>query len=413
MSRRTILMSTITVASLFLAACGGSGFDGGESGADSTAASSEEGSVNVLIAASGDAEAKAVKDAVQVWSDDTGTPATVDVASDLVQQLAQGFAGGTPPDVFYTSSDQFVGYAQNGSLEPYGDDLSNKSDFYDSLRDAFTYDNKLYCAPKDFSTLALVINRQMWQDAGLTEADYPTTWSELDEIARKLTNDDHVGLSFGPEYQRIGVFFAQAGGGLERDGKAIVNAPENTEALNQVISMMNDGSLKLSNQIGAGWGGEAFGKQLAAMVIEGNWITGALKNDFPDLEYDVVPLPAGPAGKGTLQYTNCWGIASDSKSKDSARNLVEFLTSTEQQMKFADAFGVMPSVKSAADEWKEKNPTMVAFLEGADYAQYLPTRPGTTDVISDLNAKFEQLPNLDVQTTLDQAQLDLEAVLND
>lgn len=404
-------MASVAAASLLLAACGGSGFDEDSSSTGSGQKNGEADSINVLIAASGDAEATAVKEAVKAWSEGSGTTATVDVASDLVQQLAQGFAGGTPPDVFYTSSDQFVGYAQNGSLEAYGDELGNKDDFYESLRDAFTYEDKFYCAPKDFSTLALVINRQMWQEAGLTEADYPKTWSELDEVAEKLTTDEHVGLSFGPEYQRIGVFFAQAGGALEQDGQAVVNSPENQEALEHVIAMMESGSTKLSNQIGAGWGGEAFGKQLAAMVIEGNWITGALKNDFPDVEYDIVPLPAGPGGKGTLQYTNCWGIAADSNAKDNARQLVEFLTSTEQQMKFADAFGVMPSVKSAADEWMEKNPTMVAFLEGADYAQYLPTQPGTTDVISELNAKFEQLPNLDVQATLDQAQTDLEAIL--
>ena len=48
-----------------------------------------------------------------------------------------------------------------------------------------------------------------------------------------------------------------------------------------------------------GWGGEAFGKQLAAMTIEGNWIAGGMK-DYPDVKYKVVELPAGPAGKGTL-----------------------------------------------------------------------------------------------------------------
>src|SRR5690606_40176759 len=57
--------------------------------------------------------------------------------------------------------------------------------------------------------------------------------------------------------------------------------------------------------VGAGWGGEAFGTGAAAMTIEGNWIVGALRNDFPDTPYRVVELPAGPAGKGTLQFTNC------------------------------------------------------------------------------------------------------------
>ena len=106
--------------------------------------------------------------------------AEVVVASDLAQQLSQGFASNNPPDVFYVSTDQLAGYVGNGSLYAYGDDLSNADDFYPTLVDAFTVDDKFYCAPKDFSTLGLVINQKLWKDAGLTDADVPTTWDDLD-----------------------------------------------------------------------------------------------------------------------------------------------------------------------------------------------------------------------------------------
>ena len=59
--------------------------------------------------------------------------------------------------------------------------------------------------------------------------------------------------------------------------------------------MLNDGELKYAKDLGAGWGGEAFGKGLAAMTIEGNWITGAMQADFPNIKYKVVELPKGPA----------------------------------------------------------------------------------------------------------------------
>ena len=77
-----------------------------------------------------------------------------------------------------------------------------------------------------------------------------------------------------------------------------------------------------SSDVGAGWGGEAFGKELGAMTIEGNWITGAMQNDFPDVDYQVVALPAGTE-EATIQYTNCWGVAADSDNVDGAVSLVE------------------------------------------------------------------------------------------
>ena len=94
--------------------------------------------------------------------------------------------------------------------------------------------------------------------------------------------------------------------------------------------------------VGAGWGGEAFGKQLGAMTIEGNWITGAMTADYPDVKYKVVELPAGPAGKGTLQFTNCWGMAADSPNQKAALDLVEYLTSDRP------AAGVLEGVRPDA-----------------------------------------------------------------
>lgn len=409
--RRLGLASFGVAAAMLLAACGGSGFEDEGSG---DADQKSDAPISVLIGSSGDAETKAVQDAVKAWSDESGVKAEVQVASDLNQQLAQGFAGGKPADVFYLSTDQLASYASNGSLEPYAGELENADAFFPALKDAFTYDSQFWCAPKDFSTLALVINTKLWKQAGLTDADIPTDWDGLRSAAEKLTKGDRVGLVFGPEYQRVGAFFEQNGGGLTNDEgtEATVNSPENVEALTFVQQMMKDGIAAYSSDVGAGWGGEAFGKGLGAMTIEGNWIVGAMTNDFPDVDYQVVKLPAGPAGEGTLQYTNCWGIAAESDNIDGAVSLVEHLTSPDQQLAFAKAFGVMPSVEEAAAEWKQQYPDMAAFIDSADFAANLPTQEGATDVISELNAQLATLTSSDPQQILDGVQKDMEAVVS-
>lgn len=409
--RRLALLSVSAAATLTLAACGGSGFEDSESG---QAEQSSDGPITVLIGSSGDAETAAVEEAVAAWSQESGVDAKVQVASDLNQQLAQGFAGGKPADVFYLSTDQLASYASNGSLEPYAADLSNADAFFPALQEAFTYDDEFWCAPKDFSTLALVINSQAWQDAGLTDEDVPTTWDELRAVAEQLTTKDRVGLVFGPEYQRLGAFVEQNGGGLTNDEgtEATVDSEENVEALEFVQQMMADGTAAYSSDVGAGWGGEAFGKELGAMTIEGNWIEGAMRNDFPDVDYRVVELPEGPAGPGTLQYTNCWGIAADSDNVEGSVSLVEHLTTAEQQLAFAEAFGVMPSVEDAAGEWKEQYPDLAAFIDGADYAANLPAHEGAADVIADLNAQLASLKDGDPQQILDGVQQNMEAVVS-
>lgn len=269
---------------------------------------------------------------------------------------------------------------------------------------------KFYCAPKDFSTLALVINQDLWKKAGLTDADHPKTWEDLATVGKKLTKGKVKGLTFGPEIQRVGVFLAQNGGGLETDGKATANSEANVEALTWVKQAMADGWAAYSSDLGSGWGGEAFGKQQAAMVIEGNWITGALEGDFSDVDYTVVELPEGKT-KGTLQYTNCWGVTAKGDNIGGAVDLVEYLTTTEQQLAFAKAFGVIPSRKSAKEQWTKDNPAMVPFINGADYAQNLPAEVGALEVIKDMNAQLGQLKTKEPEAILDGAQSNLEAIV--
>lgn len=417
--RRTAMFALAAAGALTLAACGGgSGFDdettggGGDTGAGDAGGDNGE-ALTVLIGSSGDAETQAVQAAAAAWSAESGTDVEVVAATDLAQELSQGFSANDPPDVFYLGSDTFASYASNGSLLPYVDQLDNADDFYPVLLQSFTYEDTAYCAPKDFSTLALVINTDAWETAGLTDDDIPTTWEDLSAVAQTLTTDSQVGLSFGAEWQRIGTFMAQAGGALtSADGmQATVDTPENLEALEYVQQMLVDGTLAYPGDINAGWGGEALGLGAAAMVIEGNWIVGAMTNNYPDVNYRVVELPAGPGGQGTLQFTNCWGVAADGANTGGAVDLVSFLTSGEQQMAFATAFGVMPSVQSVSAEWTAQFPEQEAFLAGADYAQGGPTAQGANDVISDFNSQLQGLKGADPQAILTSVQANLEAVL--
>ncbi len=414
--RRTVAATALGAAGvLALTACGGSGFDDGGSDDASGGSGDSDGAISILIGSSGDAETDAVKAAVQAWSDDSGVDATVQVASDLTQELSQGFASGEPADVFYVSADAFQAYAANGSLYPYGDQLAAADDLYPSLTEQFTYDDQLYCAPKDFSTLALIINNTAWTAAGLTDADIPTTWDQLSDVAAKLTTGDQTGLAFSGEYARVGAFLTQAGGTMvSADGTtATVDSDENVAGLTYVKDLLSSGNAAYASTLGAGWGGEAFGTGKAAMTIEGNWITGALTNDYPDLDYRVVELPAGPGGQGTLQFTNCWGIATDSDDQDSAVDLVEYLTSADQQLAFAEAFGPMPSVQSAADGWKALYPEMTAFIDSAAFAQNVVNAQGAGDVITDFNAQLEGLATGDPAAILGSVQTNLQAVLDE
>ncbi len=407
--RRGGLALAATALVLASAACGSS-FNSSKSAPQKTAGPAN---LQVLIASSGDAETKAVTDAAAAFASSSGNKVTVTPAQDIAQQLGQAFAGGTPPDVFYVDASRFADYASVGALYSYGSKVPDANDFYQSLRNAFTYKGQLYCIPKDFSTLALEINTDLWAKAHLTDADIPTTWDQLMTVSKKLKTAGITPLATADTRDRLGAFMVENGGWLvNKDGtQATADSSQNVQALTFVQSMLKQGLAVYPKQVDAGWGGEAFGKGKTAMAMEGNWIRGAMQTDYPKIKYEVKPLPAGPAGQGTLSFTQCWGISAKSQYKEQAVKFVEAMVAKDQQLSFAKAFGVMPSRQSAKDQYLQQFPGDASFIDGAQYAQGPVNSPKVASVLSDFDSQLGGLSTGSPQAILQRLQNNLSTAL--
>ncbi|MGF1662807.1 MAG: extracellular solute-binding protein [Kineosporiaceae bacterium] len=387
---------------LVLAACGG----GGDEPAEEAGGGATTGvTIDVLIAASEDAEREFAEESAELWSEETGNTANIRVAQDIQQDLQQGFAGGEPPDAFYVDANNFADLAEAGNLAPYGDQIEDADDFYESLRDTFTYEEQLYCIPKDFSTLALQINNEAWEAAGLTDDDIPTTWEELETVAAALTTGNQVGMTFTQDdpRNRLGAFLIQAGGWwVNEDGtEPTANTPENVEALTFIKGLLESGSAAYPAALDAGWGGEAFGTGRTAMAMEGPWIRGAMRTDYPDLDYRVIELPEGPAGQGTLIFTQCWGVAADSDTQAAAVDFIRFITTEERQLAAAEGFGVIPSRESAREGYLDLFPDNEAFINGAEYGRGPIIATGLQPVLLDLDTQLQNLATGDPEQILE------------
>ncbi len=407
MRHRSLSMTSLAIAvtAVFLAAgCGSNGTAKQQAG---------PADLKILIASSGDAETKAVTSAAAAWASSSGNKATVTPAQDIAQQLGQAFAGSNPPDVFYVDAARFADYASVGALYPYASQVKDVDDFYPTLRQSFTYKDQLYCLPKDFSTIAMEINTDLWTKAGLTTADVPTTWSQLTTVAQKIKAKGITPIAIGDTRDRVGAFMVESGGWItNKDGtQATANTPANVAALTYVKSLLAGGLAQYPKQLDAGWAGEAFGKGKVAMTFEGNWIQGAMQSDYPNIKYSVNAMPTGPAGPGTLEFTQCWGIAAKSKFKAQAVQFVEAMTSVNQQLSFAKAFGVMPSRQSAKDQYTSANATDKAFIDGAAYGQGPVNAPKMDSVLADFDTGIQGLKTGDPAAILQRLQTNAQAAL--
>jgi multiple sugar transport system substrate-binding protein len=362
-----------------------------------------------MFGSSGTAETNAVNAAAAAFTKQSGIKVKVIAASNLDQQLAQGFAAGHPPDVFYLDPGSFQNYAKDNALYPYAQSLPNASEFYPALRAAFTYKGQFICAPKDASTLALYINTTDWSQAGLTSADIPKNWSQLQAVAKKLTTGGRVGLVLDDSHSELDEFLYQNGGTVVGSrGTVHLDSSQNVAALTFLKQMLNEGVLAFPPTLSSGWSGQAFGENKAAMDIVGNWMVGSLQTDYPNIHYQVATIPAGPAGTAaTLSFTNCWGIPRSSGNIAGAVDFVKFLTTPKQQMTFSKAFGVIPSLETLRSQWQSTFPSLAVHTRELAYAHPDIALPGDTQALAAFDSALAQLATSSPATILQNAQTNL------
>ncbi|HEY7625170.1 MAG TPA: ABC transporter substrate-binding protein [Candidatus Limnocylindria bacterium] len=312
------------------------------------------------------------------------------IAQDYETVLKTNLAAGTEADVFYADIFWVDSVMKTGKLLALDDYMSKngvqKSDYVSSLLNAFTYNGKVYGIPKDFNTLGLVYNKDLFKAAGVAEPTNDWTWDQLKDAAKKLTSGSVVGLSLPADAARFVPFLWQAGGDLANinndKGQAAVDFYTGFEA--------KDGTSKLPSELGMGWAGEAFEKGKAAMVFEGGWLPADLNNNFKNVNYGVVQMPKGSAGKSNLIFTVSYSVSAKTKNPDAAFALVKYLTGKENQSKILKAGFALPTQQSLASEIT--NPNSKAIFDGAPYGKPFNYASANTGKVNDeINKALESI----------------------
>jgi multiple sugar transport system substrate-binding protein len=260
------------------------------------------------------------------------------IPADFQTKLKAAMAGGTAPDVFYVDTQLMSAFGPTNQLLPLDDLMKeggvSRSDFVPSLLSLFTLNSKTYALPKDWGTLGLIYLPAAFTAAGIPEPTASWTWDDLKNAASKIAaTGKYAGFCQGADYARLAPFIYQAGGTFVSDDfkTATLNTPEVKAAVDLVAGMQKDGSLKTPADLGAGWCGEAVGKQLAGMTYEGGWMVNFMKTTYPDVQWKAAPLPAGPKGQADVVFTNGIGVNAATKYPRASAALAMFITGAYNQ----------------------------------------------------------------------------------
>jgi multiple sugar transport system substrate-binding protein len=340
--------------------------------------------------------------------------------------LFNALSAGTAGDIFYIPVETAPGIIATGKVEPLNG-LVDASPYITSLNEAYTIDGELYGIAKDFNTLALVYNKDLFDEAGVA---YPTendTWTTLAEKARKISalGPDVYGIALPTDYARFGAFAFGAGwdpfGGM--GGRTELSDPAFVSAVEWYTGLVREDVGVLPSDVGQGWGGGALATENVAMAIEGAWIIGFLRNEAPNLEYGATFLPKAPASneRGNFLFTVAYGINSDSPRKAAAVEVLKALTGEKAQQFILEEGLAIPSRTALADnpffdkDTVEAQTNRIVF-EGANNGKVFGYQFGVvgTDWMTPVNAMLAEVMTSQTSVTeaVNQAQEELDAILD-
>jgi multiple sugar transport system substrate-binding protein len=336
------------------------------------------------------------------------------IPAEFQTKMKAAMAGGTAPDVFYVDSDLMTAFGTNGLLLALDDYMAQagvaRGDYIDALLTMYVYEGDLYGLPKDFGSLGLVYLPEFFAEAGIDEPTNNWTYDDMAAAAKTITEETDVyGMCVPPDVGRWPAVVIAYGGQIANDDftEALFNSPEAVAALEFWYGMYADDIGAWPTDIGAGWCGEAIGKELTAMALEGGWMINYMNTDFADVEFKIVEIPTGPAGGGDLLFTNAFGAKADTQYPNAAALLVLYLTGMENQEAILKTGFALPTLKALLDHpWFDTHPNETAIAQGgAKYGVLFYYGPNTGDVLGFMGKAMERvfLGEQTPQEALDQA----------
>ncbi|MFE6410010.1 ABC transporter substrate-binding protein [Streptomyces sp. NPDC057837] len=268
------------------------------------------------------------------------------------------------PDIVQFDASEMPTFAEAGGLIDLTTLGLSTDDIPRGIVDFGSYEGTYYGAARSVNTLALFYNKDVLDRAGVK---VPTTWAELRQTAKKLTQGKRYGLALSAGGAEDGVFqftpFMWSNGGDETD----LDGPRVVEALDFWKDLLADGSLSKST---VNWTQADVNDQFmagnAAMMINGPWQVETL-NTKKSLRWGIAQIPVpepgadsvGPLGGAVLTVPN----TGDPTREKTAGRIVACLAGEKEQLTYALNSWMVPANSKAAAVWRERVPELDALAD--------------------------------------------------
>jgi multiple sugar transport system substrate-binding protein len=338
-----------------------------------------------------DANEKAVLDRIErykkvkpnVTIERTGQPFAA-----LKQKLLQGATAGELPDIVVIDNPDHSSFAALGVLADITDrvdEWGQQSAYFEGPFESTRYEDRCYGIPDNSNCLALWANTALLKKGGV---EIPTDWDGLRAAAADLTAGKVKGLAVSAIKSEEGTFQWLPFLWMTGEDLDSLDSEGGRAALSLWVELVQAG--QMSEGI-VNWDQQAvlgqFQNGRAALMVNGPWQIPVLKDESPDLKYEVATLPEQSQGASVLGGENL-AITKSSKNVDAAWEFLAWSQEPENLLRYNTLAGKIPSRKDVAEneQWTG-DPAMKVFTEQLQVAKpraYGPKYPEISAAVQEM-----------------------------
>lgn len=363
------------------------------------------------------------KKALQVVIDDFEKETGLKVKStelswnDGKTKLMAAFNSGTSPDVLELGSDWVAQFSSSGVLQEINKDSSEIDKFIPFSTEPCFWDNKIYALPWFVDTRTFFVNNSILNE---NDQSIPKSWEEVLEISKVINgkNGKYAFGSNGPDknrlYKKAITFLWSSGGDLINNNQVKFNTPENAYAMKMYADLSEYGIIEKQRNLD-----EFFVKGDLAFNISGGWLLEKIKNENPELDFSVIPIP-GMNGREGVSFAGgeYLSISSSSDNQNNALKFIKYLTSGENTIKFCKQVieaGFPADKNYYNDEYYKSKQNRMVFSKQLENAKMTPVSPNWFEIQDLLERAFEEViyKEDEISNVLEKTQKSLEDVLSD
>jgi multiple sugar transport system substrate-binding protein len=384
--RTTRAIAAFVAATMVLTACGGSDDTDTDTGTDTTDdTATDDGDAADDGEAADDGDAAEGGEVALRWRTRPDNQAEIDVYSEVSETidgewdaatleyepggsetssyqdvLRTEIASGTAPDVFWIPGTDIADFASRGLIldvreqADANDAYAGDDAYYPGPMELLTYDPEsassgtaLWGLPRDVSTFALYLNRDLIAEAG---ADDPIelaeagewNWDTFREVAEQVSGlgGEIRGFGMNNWWANPGVWINSAGGSFFNEDRTecAMDSDEARTGMEFMTGLYQD-------ELAVPYGEDSEPPFLAGQVgmfMNGRWATPGTRANA-DFDWDVVRVPDGPDGPVNWLFWGAYVVNANTEHPEESFELVTRLTSPEVQGQIAELGANIPS----------------------------------------------------------------------